>query len=68
MNSLIYIEPSEGKIDPNIKKIILRLKKSTTPSRGLIKGIVIGSQLKENEDDLKSLFDEMITVGIPQGR
>jgi electron transfer flavoprotein alpha subunit len=67
MNSLIYIEPSEGTIDPNIKKTILRLKKSPAQSRGLIKGIVIGSQLKENEDDLKRLFDELITVGIPQG-
>jgi electron transfer flavoprotein alpha subunit len=67
MESIIYIEPSEGKIDPNVKKIATRLRKIPAEFRGPIKGVTIGSHSEGNEKELKGLLDELIVAEAPQG-
>lgn len=67
MESIIYVEPSEGKVDPNVKKIATRLRKIPAEFRGPIKGVTIGPHLEGNEKELKGLFDELVVVEAPQG-
>ncbi|HJX13378.1 MAG TPA: electron transfer flavoprotein subunit alpha/FixB family protein [Dehalococcoidales bacterium] len=66
MKSIIYVEPSEGKVDPNVKKIVARLRKIPAERRGLIKGITLSHNFKNREEELRELFDELVAVEVPE--
>ncbi len=53
MKSIIYVEPSGGRVDPNVKKIATKLRKIPAEFRGPIKGVTIGPHLAGDEKELK---------------
>lgn len=67
MQSIIYIEPSEGRLDPIVKQIAVKLSRIPVKFRGLVKGIAIGSHLQGKEAELSGLIDELTMVEVPQG-
>lgn len=67
MQSVIYIEPSEDRLDPIVKQIATKLRKIPVRFRGPIKGIAIGTHLEGKEGELSGLVDELIIVGVPRG-
>ncbi len=67
MESLIYIEPSEGELAPTVKQIATKLRQIPAELRGTITGVAIGTHLEGKETELSGLVDEFIIVEATQG-
>ena len=52
MQSIVYIESSETEVDPNVRKIVSKLRQMPEEARGKIKGITPASGLENIEQEL----------------
>ena len=67
MQSLIYIEPSEEKLDPIVKQIALKLKRIPEGVRGPIKGITLDANVAARDAELSGVLDELMVAEAPAG-
>ena len=65
MESLIYIESSNGELSPTCKKIAAKLMAIPREVRGPITGVTIDARLSAKENELRGLVDQLVTVEVP---
>ncbi len=67
MYSLVYIEPTEEKVDPAVLQIAAKLRAVPEEGRGPIRGIVVGSHLRGKEQSLHGFLDELLVADVSAG-
>ena len=67
MHSLVYIEPSEEKLDPLVLQIAAKLRELPEELRGPVRGIALGDHLKGKQEALSPFLDELLGAEVAPG-
>lgn len=67
MQSIIYIEPSDEKLDPIVKQIAVKLKSMPEGVRGSVKGLTLDTGMAARDAELSAILDELIVAQVADG-
>ncbi|MBI5446504.1 MAG: electron transfer flavoprotein subunit alpha/FixB family protein [Deltaproteobacteria bacterium] len=66
MHSLVYLEPTRGKIDPLALQLAAKLRSMPEEERGTIRAVALGAEL-DGAEALSGRFDELLLAEVRPG-